>query len=619
MSNLIAWATKSLRNLGITITVILAILAFGVFVINLPSISARGAIESAKIELTNSKPLAQKAHSDLSDQLESFAASYTSGLPEAIKSADAKIAEAEVLVSKAEKEGSANKKIEDANRALAQLGEAKKLLVAAQQRLDDNTQLLVAVLGEVKAAQGALSAGQKAFSDQQVLFDQHKSEYLSRYSTKIVKDLDDGSTKLGICLTHLNNAVRLTTGGNVDPLKARTQVNEAKIAMDRAVTLVNQVTSDLQVQETAKHQAAGSVEQAKTQIQYVVDAIGQVKTNRGYREDKALRSAVALYARAKSVYAQSELALRTVVEAGKVDLVEAYLKAKESLDLSGQVVSEVNRQIGFEDGAKAAIFQLSNIDFVAGQSLALAQTSRSILATYHSTTAWSDVSGHSEQARTTFQSALAHRNLAQQLLRIEIQRFEEASREAQLALSDFQSAQQLVTLLKQKADVLEGYRSQWIAAEQSAVNAIAAEKGNVDAYGVYSPQALAKYGTAETHLVNARKNAQSKDYASAIANAKEAQSVAYGAGAQAYNAYLAEISRQQQVAQEEADRQERAAQQQNSYSSSSSDDNDSGSSSSGGSSSSDDSNSYGGSDSDPGDGGGYEDNSSDQPGDGGGY
>ncbi|MBX7138722.1 MAG: hypothetical protein K1X83_12130 [Oligoflexia bacterium] len=359
------------------------------------------------------------------------------------------------------------------------------------------------------------------------------SLYPSRYGTEIAKRSHDGAAQLEVLVGIRPRyekflPSREETAHAGDPDQAFGVLN---LALARSEVLRQHCLDALNwLDITRMHydKAPEMVERGEFASQQADSGLSERKRRTGYW----LKSATAISAEGRSRAKLARGVLTNVARGEKLpDRPEAYLRAEESVALSGKALQNADAEIAL---AKSVLDQRRNlaqqIDAQA-QLAARVQDRYRVLQLYHGAAAWSEYS--SIAARAGARRVTEHitgLDRVTKLASLEVQEFAKADELVRAELDAISSEISRGRDFVQLADRLEEARRQYSGAIQRAQSVINAESGDVASYGQYSPSDAESFHDAEQLLRRARNKGSERLFLEAVALANQAVSEADGTG-----------------------------------------------------------------------------------------
>jgi len=450
------------------------------------------------------------------------------------------------------KQADAKNKIAEAERKskkrLEFAGEAKKILNICNNKLATVSSDLA---GLEKATVGARAEEKSLLNQMSILGSLHSTtskklenesqSYLSKYVKKMKGNIEKSVVRMAEMEKILKKDLPLVlpkendVSKSGDPQVAYELLEKARVVLSSIVVLEKGTEQELAFQKEALEKAPESVSIAEKKVDETIRFINSVSVQNGLKPDKALKRAFFKSATAIGLLKEAKSALNNKVENGKSDLALAYGASLNASRFAKEATEEANNQIKLSKLASAQLIHLqSQIAKVSVQMLASGQY-RNIL-NLHAKSNWTDIADNAGKANEAIGQAQAKYSKALPLVNND-QSFQSALDECNQGLNSSTHASNLLGQIKETAERLESYRSQWPSAERKAENTIDSQSSEVAEYGEYSSQAKNDFEEAKRLLENARHDANQKDFLSAVEIAIKAEGLAEGTGDKAQEAY----------------------------------------------------------------------------------
>ena len=531
----------------LTVISVIAIIFGGWLIFSSPARRAEKSLTVAKQLVVSETKELEQFNSDFTAPLNWYKKEYSLPIKALLFSCQEKSAQAKSEIKAAGQASSSKGKRAHADQAQNliktisdDLAQARSQLAAFEQITADARQLLHLVEDLMPGVNYYQATAEKRLTSE-------GPAYLSKYAKANAKKLWESQANLkevaGLHKSVINLLPADSDQGHLgDPNLAIEFLKVAEENLTTAKSITEEVTKNLDFYREATIQTAASLETSRQKISNTYNYLNSLVAKGPFQPNKALKAAFENVVKADELLLGAKTAAETLTNENKYDLPFAYGESLEALRLANWSTEEADRQVALYTEATKGLTELQLAITNLEGGIANSRTYQSQLNN-HSANTWSAVAGNIKTAKHNSDTA---RNLlagAQNLVAVD-QSYSTALSEIQTGLKLLGQSEGLISSLIQVAKNLESYRASWPQVKRQADSAISNEEDKIDSYGSYDSSAQSDFDSAKSHLSAARSLANSQDYQSAVAEAKNAIRLADGTGDKAYQAYRDHQNRQ---------------------------------------------------------------------------
>lgn len=563
------WAVRSTRNLIVSSVIILTVFLLGVSLQTLvPGWIADASKTSTRQAIADITQEAIAARDRLYAERTWYVQSYTAGLEDKLVSVQTELNAAQTIITTAT--GSPEEVLIQIQGAATHLDAARQHVADVTTTLNDNAKLREEVRTQLTTLQTHLNGVREKSNTALNRFNAESPAYISTYTNPLNQSILGHTATLENANQHYLQAEALmppdTTVDHIgDPNAARALLNQATTLAGEAQTGLDGDLTTLDTYLNKVRQADAALEAAERDVPNAQRHVQGIRDSRGFW----LRASDPYLTEAATALQAARTASQTIVE-GMIDRIAVFDQATRASAQSAEAIKSADGEVRDADETIRLLKEIDGRVSTATGRLNEANGARSVLSTYHAGDTWSDVDRLGESANL-IAGVGAQKESALRYLDLSVQQFAAAVQDMRNAHDNVSTAERFANELIDRKNALEGYRSQWPGAEQNAANEIENNRANVNAYGSDDQSAVNDFNAAVNALNNARANASTGHYQTAVSQATSAQQAAAGTGDRAYSAYQARKRREEEARRqaEERARQAEAERQRQSQSGSS--------------------------------------------------